>query len=114
MLPHITIFLNYFDMKLPKHIVELFRERYGYYPSIVDTRQSLQVEVVDKLTSKGHLLWYCEYVDTNGKVTSNEKLIEYDSTGIFIYVMGNRVIFLTTINKKNIVDFTLHNLLKTK
>ena len=53
-----------------------------------------------------------DYVDLEGGINNIEKLVEYDSTGIFIYIKNGNVLFLTTINKKNIVDFTLHNLIK--
>jgi hypothetical protein len=100
------------EMKIRKHCVKLFKERYGSYPSIVNTYNSLSGEVINKLIDKSHLLWYNDYVDLEGEINNVEKLVEYDSTGIFIYIKNGNVLFLTTINKKNIVDFTLHNLIK--
>lgn len=99
--------------KIPKHCINIFRERFNSYPSIVDVHISTYDDNFKKILNKSHLLWYEDLFDDNGETKSKNKLYEYDSTGILIYIKEECNIFIMTkVDKKNIVDFTLQQLKK--
>jgi len=51
------------------------------------------------------------YVDN--KIVEFEKLVEYDPSGILIYIEEGIDIFIfTTTDRLNVAEFTLHNLIK--
>jgi len=47
------------------------------------------------------------------KIVEVDRLVEYDSSGILIYIKGGVNIFIfTTADRLNVAEFTLHNLIK--
>lgn len=105
-----------YNMKeIPQHCIDLFKERFGSYPSMIDYSPVLDKSDVDRLLSKSHLIWYQDYVDNKKDIIPRHKLYEYDSTGIFIYVKYiGKIFILTKVDKKNVVDFTIQQLNKIK
>ena len=108
----------YFNMKeIPQNCINIFKERFGVYPSIIEVIPNMTKENLDKFLSKSYLLWYEDIVNIDYEVKPQHKLYEYDSTGVLIYRKSELGIFiLTKVDKKNVVDYTLLQLkrLKTK
>jgi hypothetical protein len=101
--------------EIPQHCIDIFKERFGCYPSIVDIYPNMEKEVVDKLITKSHLLWYEDFITIDYDVKPQHSLYEYDSTGILIYRKTEGHIFiLTKVDKKNVVDYTLQQLKRLK
>jgi hypothetical protein len=94
-------------------VLELFKERFKQVPSILSIRMNnVSQDVIDKFVSKSHLI-FTEKIVEYGKIKELNKLVEYDSNGIFIYINEFKNIFiLTTVARLNVAEFTLHNLIK--
>jgi hypothetical protein len=98
---------------IPKHCIEFFRTRYyDEYPCINEF--TINKEILDKLIKKSIKLWYR---DVDSVIV--EEMVSFDNTGIYIYYKLNEndsynVFMLSTINKKDVVDFTLHSIKKLK
>ena len=98
---------------LPKHCIEFFRTRYyDEYPCINEF--TTNKEIIEKLIKKSIKLWYR---DVDSVIV--EEMVSFDNTGIYIYYKLNEndsytVFMLSTINKKDVVDFTLHSINKLK
>lgn len=94
-------------------ITDLFKERYKQIPSCLYIKnEKITKENLDKFLSKSHLIFVNKQV-VDGKIVELEKLIEYDYNGILIYIKGLEDIFiLTTTDRLNVAEFTLHNLIK--
>ena len=101
--------------KIPQHCIDLFKEKFNTYPSIVELVISIYDDNFKKILNKSHLLWFEEVFDENGETKPKNNLYEYDSTGVLIYIKENCNIFIMTkVDKKNVVDFTLQQLKKLK
>jgi len=94
-------------------INDLFKERYKQIPSCLYMKnEKITKENLDKFLSKSHLIFVNKQV-VEGKIVELEKLVEYDYNGILIYIKGLEDIFiLTTTDRLNVAEFTLHNLIK--
>ena len=94
-------------------INDLFKERYKQIPSCLYMKnEKITKENFDKFLSKSHLIFVNKQV-VEGKIVELEKLVEYDYNGILIYIKGLEDIFiLTTTDRLNVAEFTLHNLIK--
>ena len=94
-------------------INEIFKERYKQIPSSLYIKnENISKENLDKFLSKSHLLFVNKQV-VDGKIVETERLVEYDSSGILIYIKKAEDIFiLTTTDRLNVAEFTLHNLIK--
>jgi len=94
-------------------INDLFKERYKQIPSCLYIKnEKITKENLDKFLSKSHLIFVNKQV-VEGKIVELEKLVEYDYNGILIYIKGLEDIFiLTTTDRLNVAEFTLHNLIK--
>lgn len=100
-------------MKNEKKIVEIFEKRYQKIPSILHIRnEKISKDSLDKFLNKSHLIFVNKIV-VDEKILETEKLVEYDSTGIFIYIESGLDIFiLSTSDRLGVAEFTLHNLIK--
>jgi hypothetical protein len=94
-------------------VLELFKEKFKFPPSILKIKMDKATkEAIDKFVSKAHLIFVNKEVEY-GKIVEKDKLVEYDSNGIFIYINEFKNIFiLTTVARLNVAEFTLHNLIK--
>jgi hypothetical protein len=92
---------------------EIFKERFKQVPSILSIRMNnVSQDVIDKFVSKSHLI-FTEKIVEYGKIKEFKKLVEYDPNGILIYIEDSVNIFiLTTTDRLNVAEFTLHNLIK--
>jgi hypothetical protein len=94
-------------------INEIFKERYKQIPSTLYIKnENITKENLEKFLSKSYLLFVNKQV-VEGKIVETERLVEYDSNGILIYIKKAEDIFiLTTTDRLNVAEFTLHNLIK--
>ena len=92
---------------------DIFKERYKQMPSTLYMKnEKISKENLDKFLSKSHLIFVNKKV-AEGKVIETDRLVEYDANGILIYIKGIEDIFiLTTTDRLNVAEFTLHNLIK--
>jgi len=100
---------------IPQFCIETFVRKYKTYPSICLVEPPYKPEdFIEKAINKYHKLWEVKKVDSDGNITYNDILLEYDATGILFYIKhGNTIFILSGNDKSNIVDFTIHNLKKT-
>jgi hypothetical protein len=94
-------------------IKEIFKERYKQVPSTLYIKnEKISKETLEKFLSKSYLIFVNKQV-VEGKIVETERLVEYDSNGILIYIKKAEDIFiLTTTDRLNVAEFTLHNLIK--
>lgn len=94
-------------------IKEIFKERYKQIPSTLYIKnEKISKENLEKFLSKSHLLFVNKQV-VEGKIIETERLVEYDQYGILIYIKkGEDIFILTTTDRLNVAEFTLHNLIK--
>lgn len=92
---------------------DIFKERFKQMPSSLYIKnENISKENLDKFLSKSHLIFVNKKV-AEGKVVEVDRLVEYDSNGILIYIKGVEDIFiLTTTDRLNVAEFTLYNLIK--
>lgn len=104
---------NYpYNMKeIPQNCIDFFLEKFGTFPSIIDVSSSMNEQDSDKFYGKHHLIWYESFVNSEYKSVYQNRLYEYDSTGILILRKSNTKIFiLTKVDKQNAVDFLLQQI----
>ena len=95
---------------IPENCIENLKKKFNdEYPCISELH--ITSELFKSYFKKYEYLWY----KSIGK-TITEGLLNYDLTGIFLYHKtkdnDNMVIyFLSLIDKKNVVDFTIHNII---
>ena len=94
-------------------IKDIFKERYKQVPSTLYIKnEKISKEILEKFLSKSYLIFVNKQVE-EGKIVETERLVEYDSNGILIYIKKAEDIFiLTTTDRLNVAEFTLHNLIK--
>lgn len=94
-------------------IKDIFKERYKQIPSTLYIKnEKISKENLEKFLSKSHLLFVNKQV-VEGKIIETERLVEYDQYGILIYIKkGEDIFILTTTDRLNVAEFTLHNLIK--
>ena len=94
-------------------IKDIFKERYKQVPSTLYIKnEKISKENLEKFLSKSYLIFVNKQVE-EGKIVETERLVEYDSNGILIYIKKAEDIFiLTTTDRLNVAEFTLHNLIK--
>lgn len=98
--------------EIPQNCIDTFKERFGLYPSIIDLRVTpISPKDMDTFLSKSHLLWYEDWINDEYMTLHQGRLYEYDSTGILIYRrMETDIFILTTVDKKNVVDYMISQL----
>lgn len=102
-------------IKIPDYIIDLCKIEIGSYPCISYIKIG-EKEILKSLLNKSTTIWYFAD-DTQDKVVIIEEFLQYDKTGIYIYYSLNEnneyeVFILSRIDKRDIVDFTLHILKK--
>lgn len=109
---------------MEKHCIDIFIKNFNEYPSIIEIPIPINndgiIKNIDKLISKSELFW--THIEKKIPVFGDEKikddirqLLMYDKSGIMLYVHNDTKIFiLTTVNRLNVTEFTVNNILKTK
>jgi hypothetical protein len=102
---------------IPNHCIEKFKKTFNQEPSII----SIEINDSDKfdlMTKKSMVLWFSSQLSIEDKFVFNEKLVEYDPIGIYIYMnnLGTKtnLVFLVTVDRKNVAEFTIKQLIKEK
>lgn len=101
-------------MITPQHCIDKFQERFKKYPSFVNIELGNK-DVLDKFLLKSEDLWVNSIVEDN-KIKKIERLVEYDPTGIFIYLnLSDKiyVTFLTTLDRYSVAEFSINKLIKS-
>jgi len=101
---------------IPKHCIDFFKEKFDdEYPTIVeiDIDEEL-ISNVDKLIGKSELIWgYITKI--KGSTDKITQFLLHDKKGIMLYIIKNEKIFImTTVNRMNLTEYTVNNMLKTK
>lgn len=97
--------------EIPQHCIDIFKEKFNTYPSVVDVNPSMTKEDSDKFYGKHHLLWFQTFVNEEHNVVYQNRLYEYDSSGILILRKSDTKIFiLTKADKQNAVDYILQQI----
>lgn len=107
---------------IKEYIEDHFKDKFRVKPSVTEIN-SLDFELVKKLTEKSHILWYHKkfFGEQSHMI---ETVYEYDPSGILIYtelVNENdddkklyNVFILSLKDKMNVVDFVTNSLIKKK
>jgi hypothetical protein len=70
------------------------------------------------MTKKSTILWFSSQLSIEDKFVFNEKLVEYDPIGIYIYMNNlgtkTKLVFLVTVDRKNVAEFAIKQLIKEK
>ena len=94
--------------QIPQNCIDAFKERFGTYPSVVEVYSEMSNENTDKLLSKSLLLWFDYFVNNEHETIYQDRLYEYDATGILILRKSKSKIFiLTKVDKQNVVEYLL-------
>lgn len=105
--------MNYhYNMKeIPQHCIDFFLEKFGTFPSIIDVSPSMSEDDSNKFYGKHQLIWFESFVNPEFKSVYQNRLYEYDSTGILILrKMNTKIFILTKADKQNAVDFLLQQI----
>jgi len=103
-------------IQVPEHCIDKFKKSFSYEPCLINFEMDSD-EKIEKLTSKSRTIWFSSVFRDKG-VFIKEKLVEYDAMGIYIYILRDddspitNVIFMTTVDRQSVSEFTLHNLNK--
>lgn len=96
---------------IPEHCIEQFKKRHTQYPTIISVHPSAVNVDLEKFFSKSTICWQHDEVDKFGTQTIAEQLLEYDPSGIMVYIINRTDIFiLTRGDRKNVADFMVSNL----
>ena len=94
--------------EIPQNCIDTFKARFLSQPSIIEVYPTLSNEDTDKLLNKSLLLWFNYFVNDEHKIVYNDRLYEYDATGILILRKSETKIFiLTRVDKQNVVEYLL-------
>lgn len=96
---------------VPEHIINMFELDNKSYPCISHIKIK-DFNILNTLLNKSSTIWYFTNENYDKRVTQEEFAL-YDKTGIYIYykqINNNEydVFLLSKIDKRDIVDFTLH------
>jgi hypothetical protein len=95
-------------IEIPQHCIDTFKERFKSHPSIIQVYPTMSDEDTDKLFSKSHLLWFDYFVNNEHEIVYQDRLYEYDASGILILRKSQTKIFiLTRVDKQNVVEYLL-------
>ena len=99
---------------IPEHCINIFKERFGVYPSVTNMEPPFDDKMLDRiLSNKYHTIWYERFIDSEGIKHDKNLLKEFDTTGILLYTNENGNIFILSMsNKQDIVDYTIQQLKK--
>ena len=106
--------------KIPKHCIKKFKELYTSYPSILCLFGNIESDVVNKFFYKSRIVWREEHTDSEGYTKTTRKLIDYDSSGVMVFINDALTIddvtiyLLTTEARMDVAKLTISRLNKIK
>ena len=96
---------------ITQQCIDIFMMLFTEYPSIIEVGFDTTKESIDKFISKSKTIWVEEFFDGEGKKTIRENFVLYDKTGVMVYVKEETKVFiLTTIDRREIAEFSLQTL----
>jgi hypothetical protein len=99
--------------KITKNCLKKFKQRHVTYPSIIEIRTTNCNEKIETFFIKYKILWRSEVVNSDFNQITIDKLIDYDPTGIMVYIKGgNHIFILTTETNMDVSKLTLSRLKK--
>lgn len=98
---------------IPEHCVEIFKKRFTFYPNLISVNPEYVKVDLDKFFSKSLQVWVNLRINAEGQKTFVERFLEYDSSGIMIYIKeGHGIFILTTGDRFNVAEYMISNLKK--
>lgn len=99
---------------IPQHCLDIFVNRFGVYPSISEVQPPFNSGMENRIINdKYQTIWYDRLIDEDGVKTDRRMLKEFDSSGIFLYINEEDVIFILSVSdKEDIVNYTIQQLKK--
>lgn len=100
---------------IPKHCIDIFINKFKFYPSVIEiSPENIKGDLI-KFLNKFNLLYFEDLIDGDGKNKNINRLYEYDSTGILVYInQDGKIFILTTVDRKSVSEFLINNLKKIK
>lgn len=99
--------------KIPQNCIEFFKELHTYFPSVIEIGLNIKQTDVINFFSKYRVVWRTEFVNDEGKIREVDKLIDYDPSGIMVYVYdGYRIFIMTTESRIDVAKLTINRLKK--
>ncbi len=109
------IYIINMEHTIPKHCIDIFIEKFGSYPSIIEFNPNKTKESIKKFLGKSELIWVNQFITGESKKETLEEFVLYDSTGIMIYINEELTLFiLTTIDRYGVADYSIETLKKLK
>lgn len=108
--------------KIPQHCIDIFIKKFDEYPTYYEIPITVFNDKIkdniDKIISKSELVWahiIKNKISEKNNDSEINQLLMYDKSGIMLYVQAKNTIFiLTTVDRMNVTEFTVNNILKTK
>lgn len=107
--------------KIPKHCIKKFKEHYTSYPSILSIPDLNINDDINKFFSKSRIVWREEHIDSDGVINTTHKLVDYDSSGVMVFISKSPTIYntgnvyiLTTEARMDVAKLTISRLNKIK
>lgn len=98
---------------IPEHCIEIFKKKFSFYPTFISVNPEYIKVDLDTFFTNSTVIWTNERINADGKRNIIEKFIEYDSTGIMIYIKEGKGIFiLTRGDRKSVADYMITKLKK--
>lgn len=98
---------------IPEHCIEIFKKRHEQYPHLISVNQEYIKIDLDKFLSKSTYIWTNTRINAEGKKNILERFIEYDSSGIMIYIKeGQGIFILTRGDRLNVSEYIVSKLNK--
>ena len=96
---------------IPTHIIDKFRDRFKHYPTIIKVDPNYIKSDLDKVFKKSNVFWLTSEITSEGDINVKQKALEYDPSGIYVYINSDNTVFiLTTMDRKNVSDFMVNSL----
>ncbi len=98
--------------QIPEHCIVKFEKDHGSYPSILEMIPIHNKELLNKFFSKSRVIWRNE-ITNDIRTRTIHKLIDYDPSGVMVYINEEINIFiLTTESRLDVAKLTLTRLKK--
>lgn len=98
---------------IPEHCIEIFKKRHTFYPYFISVNSDYIKADLNKFFSKSIRIWENIRINANGDKNIIERFLEYDQSGIMVYIKEGKDIFiLTTGDRLNVAEFMISNLKK--
>lgn len=99
---------------IPKHCIKKFKELYVHHPSVLEVLPNPYAkDKIQTFFSKSRIVWRREYTNSSCIDFIQKKLLDYDPSGIMVYIQNDYHIFiLTTEDRMDVAKLTLSRIKK--